>query len=68
VGCERVRECARQRESKRSKMVCAKQMVQDGARRVWQPAGGSRQCDTLRAARAYYVNRKKEKEGTERRT
>jgi hypothetical protein len=66
VGCKRVQECARRRESKRCKMVCVRQMVQDGARRVWQPAGGSRQCDTLRAARAYYISRKKEKEGTER--
>jgi hypothetical protein len=68
VGCETARECARRRESKRCKMVCARQMVRDGARRVRQPAGGSRRCDTLRAARAYYVSRKKEKEGTERRT
>jgi hypothetical protein len=49
-------------------MECARQMVRDGTRRVRQPAGGSRRCDTLRAARAYYVSRKKEKEGTERRT
>jgi hypothetical protein len=35
---------------------------------VRQPAGGSRRYDTLRAARAYYVSRRKAKEGTERRT
>jgi hypothetical protein len=32
-----------------------------GARRVRQPAGGSRRFDTLRAARAYYVSRREKK-------
>jgi hypothetical protein len=68
VGSERAQECARRHESKRCKMECVRQMVRDGTRRGRQPAGGSRRCDTLRAARARYFSRKKEKEGTERRT
>jgi hypothetical protein len=52
----------------RCKMVCVRQMVRDGTRRGRQLAGGSRRCDTLRAARAHYFSRKKEKEATERRT
>jgi hypothetical protein len=56
-------------ERKRCKTECARQMVRDGTRGVRQPAGGSRGCDTLRTApRVYYVSKKKEKEGTERRT
>jgi hypothetical protein len=68
VGCETAREYARRHESKGCKMECARQVMRDGVRRVRQPVGGSRRCDTLRAARPYYVSRKKEKEGTERRT
>jgi hypothetical protein len=63
VGCETAREYARRHESKGCKMECARQVVRDGARRVRQPAGGSRRCDTLRAAsHTMLVERKKKKE------
>jgi hypothetical protein len=65
VGYERAQECARRYERKKCEIVCARQMMRDGTRRVRQPAGGSRGCYTLRAAPRGYTmlaKRKKRKE------